>query len=215
VTFPQATWVRRPERNPALVVGYFTSLRGVSDGGRTISRSTSRDHNERRRVAPGRGWGPGSGTDSAIPWARVEITLAASFAGMRKVPVQMSPCHSEMTMVESTGWVEIPILRTGLRVSENHTLSPYRCPSTSTQGLSHRGPASASGFPQLQVQAAEVLPAARHRATGPPCLAPTRTIEAPWITSWPWTDSGSRRRAREPSTPFRSPSRLRGSRWRA
>ncbi len=61
---------------------------------------------------------------SVIPWARVEMTPAASLAGNRKVPVQTSPCQSEMTMVESNGCVEIPILRTGPRVSENHTRSP-------------------------------------------------------------------------------------------
>ncbi len=45
------------------------------------------------------------------------MSRAASAAGNRKVPVQTSPCHREMTMVESTGCVETPILRTALRVS--------------------------------------------------------------------------------------------------
>jgi len=49
-------------------------------------------------------------------------------------------------MVESTGWVETPILRTALRVSENHTRSPYRCPSTSTRRLSHHARVSATGI---------------------------------------------------------------------
>lgn len=54
---------------------------------------------------------------SVIPYASVEMRRAPSLAGNRKVPVHMSPCQSEMTMVESTPCVETPILRTGLRVS--------------------------------------------------------------------------------------------------
>jgi hypothetical protein len=77
------------------------------------------------------------------------MTPAASLAGKRKVPVQTSPCQSEMTMVESTGCVEIPILRTDPRVSENHTRSAYRCPSTSTGGLWHPDRLSATGQSDL------------------------------------------------------------------
>src|SRR5438876_32088 len=42
-----------------------------------------------------------------------------------------------------------------------------------------------------------------------------REMLIPWISFWPWTCSGSRRRERESSTPPRLSSRPRGNRWHA
>ncbi len=37
-----------------------------------------------------------------MPYAKAEMSRAASWAGSRNVPVQVSPCHNEITMVESS-----------------------------------------------------------------------------------------------------------------
>jgi len=98
---------------------YSSSRRVVSAGTgvRERRRRTTRDHVfPRERGFPS--WvGRWSEIASVIPYARVEMRRAPSLAGNRKVPVHMSPCQSEMTMVESTPCVETPILRAGLRVS--------------------------------------------------------------------------------------------------
>ena len=52
-----------------------------------------------------------------IPVASVVISRAASLIGSLNVPVQESPCHKEITTVESVGWTETPMRRTVPRVS--------------------------------------------------------------------------------------------------
>jgi hypothetical protein len=73
------------------------------------------------------------------------MSRAASGAGMRKVPVHVSPCQREITKVESAGWTETPILRTTPRASWNHARSPYRWSSTGMSRLSHRERGLATG----------------------------------------------------------------------
>jgi hypothetical protein len=141
---------------PPRTTDYSSRRRVVSacTGLRARRRRTTRDQVFATSPGFSSGAGPWPERASVIPYASVEMRRAPSLAGNRKVPVHMSPCQSEMTMVESTPCVEMPILRTGLRVSWNQVRSPYTWPSTGTTRLWHRSPSVATGIarrvPDLQ-----------------------------------------------------------------
>lgn len=87
----------------------------------------------RSHKSEGPGEPAGSASPAAIPYTSVETTRAPSVMGRRKVPVHLSPCHSEMTRIPKSEWVDIAIRRTGLRASENQTRLANSTPSSSTR----------------------------------------------------------------------------------